>query len=110
MKAIKIWREKIPNGLKPEEFIQVLKENEVSMLSELEHENITKYYEFFIENNQICAVLEYCQVNLINEKILFSFNSFKIIIREKIWITFWRIIKRKIRQLIKNWYLNSSDS
>jgi|LakMenEpi03Aug12_release.lakeMendotaPanAssembly.Ray.scaffolds.fasta_scaffold3107910_1 hypothetical protein len=49
MKAIKIWREKIPNALKPEEFIQVLKENEVSMLSELEHENITKYYEFLLK-------------------------------------------------------------
>jgi hypothetical protein len=37
------------------------------MLSELEHEDIIKYYEFFIENNQICAVLEYCEVNLMNQ-------------------------------------------
>ncbi len=65
-KAIKIWRKKISNAQKPDEFIKVLKENEVFMLSELEHEDIIKYYGFFIENNQICAVLEYCEVNLIN--------------------------------------------
>ena len=66
----------------------MLKENEVFMLSELEHDDIIKYYDFFIENNQICAVLEYCEVNLINQKILISYNYLKIFIREKIWITF----------------------
>ncbi len=53
----------------------MLKENEVFMLSELEHEDIIKYYDFFIENDHICVVLEYCQVNLINDKFLFSFNN-----------------------------------
>jgi serine/threonine protein kinase len=33
------------------------------MLSGLKHENIVKYYEFFIEISHICIVLEYCDVN-----------------------------------------------
>jgi hypothetical protein len=37
------------------------------MLSELEHEDIIKYYDFFLENNHICAVLEYCEVNLMKQ-------------------------------------------
>ncbi len=53
------------------------------MLYKLEHENIIKYYDFFIENNQICTVLEYCEVNLKNQLILFSLIGFKILLGKR---------------------------
>ena len=47
------------------EYINVLQQNEVFLLCELEHVDIIKYYDFYIENNRICVVLEYCEGNLI---------------------------------------------
>jgi hypothetical protein len=75
-KVIKFWREKLPHAVKPNEYIKKLQRNEVFMLSELEHEDIIKYFDFFLEKDHVCAVLEYCEVNLMNQKFVFFFNNF----------------------------------
>ena len=51
--------------IKPADFVRELEKNEASRLSQLEHESIVKYYDFFIHDRHICVVLEYCEVNLV---------------------------------------------
>ncbi len=62
-KCVKKYIQEIPRAIRPSDLIQSLKDCEADRLSEMEHENVIKYYEFFIENNHICIVLEYCDVN-----------------------------------------------
>jgi serine/threonine protein kinase len=62
-KCVKKFIQELPRAYKPSDLIRVLKDCEADRLSELEHENIVKYYEFFIEKNHVCIVLEYCDVN-----------------------------------------------
>ncbi len=62
-KCVKKYIQEIPCAIGPSDFFQLLKDCEADRLSELEHENVIKYYEFFIENNHVCIVLEYCDVN-----------------------------------------------
>jgi hypothetical protein len=38
--------------------------SELTILSELEHENKVKYYGYFIDNKHVHTVLEFCEVNL----------------------------------------------
>ena len=38
--------------------------SEVNQLREHNHENIIKYYDHFIENEDLHVVIEYCEVNL----------------------------------------------
>ncbi len=64
-KCVKKNIQKIPPVIRPSDLIQALQKynSEAEILSKLEHENIVKYYELFIENNHVCTVLEYCDVN-----------------------------------------------
>jgi hypothetical protein len=38
--------------------------SELTFLSELEHEKIVKYYGYFIEDEHVHTVSEFCEVNL----------------------------------------------
>ena len=62
-KCVKKNIQKIPPVIRPSDLIRALEHCEAEMLSKLEHEYIVKYYELFIENNHVCIVLEYCDVN-----------------------------------------------
>jgi serine/threonine protein kinase len=69
-KCVKKFIQQIPQAIRPSDLIQALQKCEAEKLSEFEHENIVKYYGFFIENNHVCIVLEYCDVNNIFFKII----------------------------------------
>ena len=57
-KVVKKHKEKIHRAFKRSELSEALEKCEAGVFSKREHENLIKYYEFFIEEDQICIVLE----------------------------------------------------
>ena len=63
-KVVKKYKDEIPKSFRPSDIIEALQKCEADVLSKIEHENIIKYYAFFIENDHICVVLEACDMDL----------------------------------------------
>jgi serine/threonine protein kinase len=63
IKVVKKYKEKI-SGFNKDDVNKALKKCEADVLTKIKHENIIKYYGFFIENDQVCIILELCDMDL----------------------------------------------
>ena len=61
---VKIYNTEIPRIVNRSQLSKSLQSCEVEILASMEHENIIKYYGYFIDENRLCVVLEACDKSL----------------------------------------------
>ncbi len=63
-KAVKKYRGRLSSSHVNHMIKELSSYSELTFLSELEHEKIVKYYGYFIEDEHVHTVSEFCEVNL----------------------------------------------